>query len=127
MKVIRMQRERFEKTWEAGVGMFPRNMLMHDLRQQYHSSLLITQVDEENGSKNNEGTELSKDDPFDSPEFMMGAQTQLEVFRSSDKACEDFYVEKRLKEMDQPSFSIGLTQDPLFATQKKAEESGSRK
>ena len=47
-----------------------------------------------------EGTNASNEDPFDSPGFVMGPQTQLEVFKSSDKACEDFYVEIKIMEMD---------------------------
>ena len=127
VKAIRMARECFDKTWEEGIRMFPGNLLMHDLRQQYRSVLLDSQSDENDGSKNKEGTEPSNNDPFESPAFTMGPQTQLEVFTASDKACEDFYADKNLHEMDAPSFSIGLTQDPLWATQKDAEGSGSIK
>lgn len=128
--------------------MFPGNLLISDLNQQYREALMIKKSGEESGRGTNEegrdalkekageesgkGTNeerinASNEDPFDSPGFMMGPQTQLEVFRSSDKACEDFYAEKNTMEMVEPSFSLGFTQDPLWATQKEGEGSGSRK
>ena len=36
----------------------------------------------------------------------MGPETQVEVFRSSDKACEEFYVDKNQKEMDGTRVSV---------------------
>lgn len=83
---------------------------------------------EDSGRGTNEDRiNASNEEPFGSPGFRMGPQTQLEVFRSADKACEDFYAEKNTMEMDKPSFSLGFTQDPLWATRKEGEGSGSRK
>ena len=128
--------------------MFPGNLLMSDLNQQYRETLMVQNSGKDSGrgtneegidglkekagegsgrGNNEERINDSNEEPFGSPGFRMGPQTQLEVFRSSDKACEDFYAEKNRMEMDKPSFSLGLTQDPLWATQKEGEGSGSRK
>ncbi|PWA81461.1 C2 calcium-dependent membrane targeting [Artemisia annua] len=121
VEIIRMQRKCFEKTLDAGLGMFPGNLLMTDLSQQYRAALKITEsVDEVDVSKKKDGKDVTNDDPFESPEFVMGPSTQMEVFRASDKECAKYYGEQIQWDMEVPNFSIGLTQDPAFATQKDA-------
>ena len=86
--------------------------------------MLITQSDEDDVSKNNEGIELSNYDPFGSPAFNMGPETHVEVFRSSDKACAEFHGGKNQRDMGGPSFSIGLTQDRYLQRKKTWKEVG---
>ncbi|PWA49470.1 hypothetical protein CTI12_AA482120 [Artemisia annua] len=123
VEVIRSARTGFEKTLESGLGMFPGNMLISDLNQQYREALMFQKPGDASGSgTNKEGRNASNEDPFESPELFMGPQTQMEVFRSADDACEKFYADKTQRDMEGPSFSIGLSQDPLFATQQDEHE-----
>ena len=151
---IRNARTSFEKTLEAGLGMFPGNLVITDLKQQYRAALMIEKSGEESGrdtndegrdvskdtvgevsgkatndegrdvsketvgdvsgkGNNEEGTNASNEDPFESPGFAMGLQTQLEVFKSSDKACEDFYVLKKKNGNGSTKFQPGVYTRPV--------------
>nr|GFA85930.1 hypothetical protein [Tanacetum cinerariifolium] len=57
---------------------------------------------------------LETDEDFDTP--MMGSDTQLVVFESADKLYEEFERNKRIIDLEIPSFSLGLTQEDEMKT-----------
>nr|GEW29660.1 reverse transcriptase domain-containing protein [Tanacetum cinerariifolium] len=57
---------------------------------------------------------LEIDEDFDTP--MMGSDTQLVVFESADKLYEVFERNKRIIDLEIPSFSLGLTQEDEMET-----------
>ena len=59
---IRNARTCFEKTLESGLVMFPGNLLISDLNQQYREALMIKKSGEESGrGTNEEGRDASKE------------------------------------------------------------------
>nr|GEY42391.1 hypothetical protein [Tanacetum cinerariifolium] len=63
---------------------------------------------------------LETDEDFDTP--MMGSDTQLVVFESADKLYEELERNKRIIDLEIPSFSLGLTQEDEMETRLYAAE-----
>nr|GEU64988.1 zinc finger, CCHC-type [Tanacetum cinerariifolium] len=109
------------ETLDVAKMFYPGNTILADLKEQSIKSLKYHNEDNERtvGVHTDDSTitnqrkepSLETDEDFDTP--MMGSDTQLAIFESADKLLEEFEHNKRIIDLEIPSFSLG---DVLFET-----------
>nr|GEW36999.1 ulp1 protease family, C-terminal catalytic domain-containing protein [Tanacetum cinerariifolium] len=121
---IKIERAGFEKTMDVAKRLYPGNTILANLKEQYIKSLKYHNEDNERTARvhtddstmtnQRKESSLETDEDFDTP--MMGSDTQLVVFESADKLYEEFERNKRIIDLEIPSFSLGLTQEDEMET-----------
>ena len=139
IETIRKARSCFDKTLCLGMGVFPENEELKDLKNRYVEGLRL--IDEGNannglnrgntsaGMSRNENVDFSTPNiekvigrasgsvtggvGFDSPEYHFGQETQAIVIATADKVTSAALKGKAVANDDVPSYSLGFTQSSV--------------
>nr|GEY38902.1 hypothetical protein [Tanacetum cinerariifolium] len=123
VECIKIERAGFDKTLYAAKLLYPGNTVVTDLEDQYIQ--LLRNQREDNGKTEGVHTEdnvrtnqrqepsLEVVDKFDTPIYGMGPQTQMVVFKSADKAYEEFSHNKMIKDLEETQEEVVTTSEKV--------------